>query len=292
MNNQNPKVTVRISAYNHSAFVEQAVRSVVDQTYEDFELIVIDDGSTDETPFILERLSKLYGFYFERQSNMGVSKTLNKITNIAKGEYISGVASDDYYHPRKLELLVPILERHPHAAVVHAGADFVDSNGRKINASQYARKTLEKLEGDIFDNLLVNGCYIDGATALIRKKALEAVGGYDEQCPIEDWDMWLKLAKSYQFLYLPEVVAFYRCHGDNTFRNPRKTMHMIQAERHILNKWSGELGYEKALERHYLKSFKRLARDSKKNAWKYAILSTPSFQSADYWRGWRNLFRI
>ena len=292
MNNQNPKVTVRISAYNHSAFVEQAVRSVVDQTYEDFELIVIDDGSTDETPFILERLSKLYGFYFERQSNMGVSKTLNKITNIAKGEYISGVASDDYYHPRKLELLVPILERHPHAAVVHAAADFVDRDGSKINSSQYARKQSEKMDGNIFHSLLVRGCYIDGPTTVIRKEALEAVGGYDEGCPIEDWDMWLKLAKRYQFLYHPEVVAFYRCHGANTYRDPTKTMAMLRAEKHILDKWSDELGYREAIKCHYLKSFKRLARDAKKNAWKYAILSAPSFMSPDYWRGWRNIFRI
>ena len=291
MNNQNPKVTVRISAYNHAAFVEQAVRSVLDQTYEDFELIVIDDGSTDETPFILEQLSQQYGFYFERQSNMGLSKTLNKLTGIAKGEYISGVASDDYYHPRKLDWLVPLLEENTDVAVVHAAADFVDQDGKKINASQYDRKLSEKLEGNIFNSLLVKGCYIDGATALIRKEALEAVGGYDEKCPIEDWDMWLKLAKSYKFRYLPEVVAFYRCHGDNTFRNPRKTMHMIQAERYILNKWSGELGYREALRRHNLKSFKRLARDAKKYAWKYALLSSPSCMEPDYWRGWRNMLK-
>ena len=104
MNLVDPMVTVLVPAYNHEKYVEQTILSIVNQTYQDFELIVIDDGSSDQTPEILERLSQEHGFYFERQENMGVTKTLNKIISKAKGQYIVGCASDDAMPRNRLEI--------------------------------------------------------------------------------------------------------------------------------------------------------------------------------------------
>jgi glycosyltransferase involved in cell wall biosynthesis len=292
MNTINPKVSVRMSAYNHDGFVEQAVLSIVNQTFKDFELIVIDDGSSDQTPFILERLSKEHGFYFERQENMGLSKTLNKITSLSRGEYICGVASDDYYHEDKLQKIVPIMESNPELGVVHARCDFVNEAGQKIESSQYKRKRLDICEGNIFEHLLVEGCFIDAASALIRKSALDVVGGYDEDLAIEDWDMWLRLADKFPFGYLEEIVAYYRCHEGGTYRNPAKDFTMMSSEDQIIDKWAGRPGYRIARRKFNLRWFAKHALAKRASAVRFGLSSLPSVASKRYWRAWYHLLKI
>ena len=95
MNKNSPLVSVIISCFNHQDFIHPCIESVVRQTYTNFELIVFDDGSSDNSPVILEQLSRQYGFYFQAHENIGLSKTLNKALAMAKGKYVSPLGSDD-----------------------------------------------------------------------------------------------------------------------------------------------------------------------------------------------------
>ncbi|MDA9589740.1 glycosyltransferase [Opitutales bacterium] len=281
-----PKVTVRIPAYNHEKYVEQAVLSVVNQTYPNIELIVIDDGSSDRTPEILQRLSDAHGFHFESQENMGVTKTLNKITALATGEYICGVASDDYLEHDKIEKQVAYLESHPDVAFCHGRNSFVDAESNLIKNKDTLHKTKDWCEGDIFNELLKRGCFIAAPTVMMRLDALKEIGGYDVDCPIEDWDMWLKLAHRYKAGFIEDNLAYYRFHESNTYWDTRNYIKMYHAEKHILDKWSSTPGIATIMQRYYLRWFYRLSLVDRRIAFRYAIKALPSVTRSIYWKAW------
>ena len=225
MNKNNPKVTVRMSAYNHEAYIEQAILSIVNQTYQDFELLVIDDGSTDQTPEILERLSQEYGFYFERQQNMGCIRTLNKLIAMAKGEYLAGCASDDFWPLTRLEEQVNVLERKPSLDAVHGCIIKVDSLGDPIAGSQTDFKRL--LTGSrAFSDLISRRRIFYAGTLLIRKSLFDQVGGYDPTLTAEDYDWMLRMLKVGKVEAIDKVWHYYRQHSEN-WSKTRKGVHRI-----------------------------------------------------------------
>lgn len=214
MNRNNPKVTVRMSAYNHETYVEQAILSIVNQTFQDFELNVIDDGSSDRTPEILERLSRKYGFYYERQENMGLTPTLNKLNRMAKGEYLTGCASDDYWPLTRLEEQVEALEKHPDIAFVHGIPALVDDQGTVFKERRFS---LEKmLDGPTaFYDLIHLRKTFQTTTHMMRRSVWEALGGYDERISVEDIDWMLRVTRNYNIKALGKVWVYYRRHDTN-----------------------------------------------------------------------------
>ncbi len=113
-------VSVIMSAYNHAAYVEQAIESILAQTYDNFELLVIDDGSSDDTAAIIEKLSRTHGFYFKRQENRGLPVTLNELVQISSGDYITACASDDFWPSTRLDEQVSLLVNNPEYDIVHS----------------------------------------------------------------------------------------------------------------------------------------------------------------------------
>ena len=178
MNRNNPKVTVRISAYNHEGYIEQAILSIVNQTYQDFELLVIDDGSTDRTPEILERLSQEYEFYFERQQNMGLPKTLNKLIRMAKGEYVSGCSSDDYWPLTRLEEQVAELDSNLNVDLVHSKVEAVDEKGIQV---QFLKPPMPFVHGeDQFIPFIMHKRRYYAPTHMVRRASFNRVGYFNE----------------------------------------------------------------------------------------------------------------
>ena len=120
---KSPLVSIVVPSYNHASFIEKCINSILTQDYDNYELIVIDDGSTDNSDEILSRLHKKYGFYLEFNKNQGLAKTLNRgFKEIAKGKYLASCASDDYWLPNKLTLQVEFLETNPDYAMVFGKA--------------------------------------------------------------------------------------------------------------------------------------------------------------------------
>jgi len=234
MNKNNPKVSVRMPAYNHEAYVEAAILSVLNQSFQDFELLVIDDGSTDRTPEILERLSQEHGFYFERQENMGLTKTLNKLVGMCRGEYLTGLASDDMYAPERLAAQVEALDTNPEAAFVYGKMKAMDASGVLLEEN----KAFNDFDGteDARPMMLRRGMFFAAPTTMIRRSAYEAVGPYDTSLPFEDYDWFLRCVLRYPAVGLNDVLLYYRKHDSNLSLAPANRGKMFDGERRMFRK--------------------------------------------------------
>ena len=222
-------------AYNHEAYVEAAILSVLNQSFQDFELIVIDDGSTDCTPEILERLSKEHGFYYERQENMGLTKTLNKLRGLCRGEYVTGLPSDDIYAPGRLAAQVAALDNNPEAAFVYGKMKAIDSQGASYE---------ENLAFNDFDPsvdtksmMLRRGMFFAAPTTMIRRSAYEAVGPYDTSLPFEDYDWFLRSCLQFKAVGLDRVLLHYRKHDTNLSLAPGNRKKMFDGEKRMFRKY-------------------------------------------------------
>lgn len=213
----NPLVSVVIPCYNHEQFVKDSIQSVIDQTYENIELIIIDDGSTDDSVLEIQSMieicqKRFINFDFRSRSNKGLCATLNESLEWCKGKYFSALASDDQMIFNKTEIQIAYLENHADISALMGSVDWVDSNNTVISkrSSLYKEYTFE----DVF--LCKHDLY--ACTQISRMKDIKSVGGYKEDCPIEDWYMWLKLSQLGKLVNLNEKFVRYRLHDDNTIK--------------------------------------------------------------------------
>ena len=243
-----PLVSVIVPCYNHEKYVEQTIESIVNQTYTNIEFIIIDDGSKDDSPNIIKRLSEKYGFYFEQQENTGLSATLNKMIKMSKGKYIALIASDDICALDKIEILVAEIENlDDKYGLVCGNAQFIDDEGKILVREKNNHDDCIKYYTSNRDDLnlatqfgtyesLLNGNYIPALSTLIKRDALIEVGLYDENLSLEDWSMWLKLSKKFKMKYVDRIVAFYRWHDSNITKTMNQTLasdiiHILEREK-------------------------------------------------------------
>lgn len=215
MQNNNPLVSVLISSFNHENYVLEAIRSVLRQTYRNIELLVIDDGSSDRTPQIVGELSEKYGFFFLSRENKGFTQTLNELVDIATGQYVCILASDDAFMLDKTEKQVKFLEENPEYGV--CGGNFLAINGSgEIVKSQKIRPARDLEFDDIFLGLKPG---IPAGSAMIRREILPTPA-YDPDIQIEDLFLWLKLSEQGVPIHvLNDVVYYYRKHSSNSHKN-------------------------------------------------------------------------
>jgi len=235
-----PLVTVIVPCYNHEQYVAHSIDSIYKQTYSNIELIVIDDGSKDNSTAILLQLSRQYGFYFEHQKNMGLARTLNKAIALSKGTYITFLASDDLMLPNKLEVLVNTIEALDDTyAIVCGNAIFMNDDGKEISLEKHGKRfstfidyyTSNRTDIDLCNNFgsyetLLGGNYLPAMSTLFRKEALLSVGLFTEDIPIEDWDIYMKISKKYAMKYSDTIVAKYRWHDSNNFKTNKSGMNL------------------------------------------------------------------
>ena len=264
-----PLVSAIIPSYNHENYIEECVLSIVNQTYKNIELIVIDDGSTDRSREILEKLQKQYGFVLVLQDNQGVSKTMNKaIRQYAKGKYITGSASDDFLMPDKVERQVNYMESDTDCSLVFGKVHMVDAQSRIIEGLTVVDPVEDPVESVRFEGLIERNC-IPAASMMYRKDIWEQCGGYDEDSILEDWDMWLKFAYSGKIVYLDEYFANYRWHATNQTSH---TLKMYTAAWNLVQSWKDRMTpglSRKVLARRASITFAVLARNHKKESLEY-----------------------
>ena len=216
-----PKVSVVIPTYNREKYLPDAINSVLNQTYKDFEIIIVDDGSRDNTKEVVESFMKKYPHipirYFY-QENKGPAAARNRGIKEAKGEYIAFLDSDDVWLPAKLEKEVQVLDKDKHCGLVYTDAYEFDRRGI-IKNSKLATNDRSKMSGMIFENLIL-GCFIFTSTVMVRKWILEEVKGFNtEFVPAEDWELWLRIARVYKIVFVDEVLVGYRKEGSRISDN-------------------------------------------------------------------------
>lgn len=219
MTQQQPLVTVIVASYNHAAYIEQCILSVVQQTYPNIELLVIDDGSTDDSVGRIQRLQQQYGFDFRVQQNKGLTHTLNEAVARAQGSLIAPFGSDDIMVPERIAKQVAYMQDKPEVGICAGNIELIDSAGQLFPESRQRRDTaFRRLDFD--DVFMERKPYPPAPTLLFRKEALERVGGFDPQIRLEDLLIELKITHAGYFIdCLGEVLAQYRKHGSNSSKN-------------------------------------------------------------------------
>ncbi|MGI9281858.1 MAG: glycosyltransferase family 2 protein [Endozoicomonas sp.] len=211
-----PSVSVIIASYNHALYIVQSIESVIRQTFQSFELIVIDDGSRDDSVEIIRALQKRYEFQFVVQSNMGLARTLNKAIALASGEYIVPFGSDDVMMLDRLEKQVTYMQKNPRLGISGGNILCIDDQGQLHRQQRiYPSRVLG------FDDIYLNR--EKGApapTLMFRKEVLLEAGGFNPDIRLEDLYIEFKIASmGYQIGMLNDVLAYYRIHETNTYKN-------------------------------------------------------------------------
>ena len=215
-----PKVTVLALAYNQEKYVVETLNSIADQTFQDFELLIADDASSDSSAAIIRDWNSKHGragSLFLHEKNRGLCATLNELLAEAKGEYLQFIACDDHLLPQSLEKRVAVLEKTADStAAVYSDALTMDQHGDSQAATflETSVKNGVVPTGDLYSQLLI-GNFIPAFTVLSKRALVEEVGGFDESLAFEDWDLWLRLSRKYDFSCLEEPTARYRIHAKN-----------------------------------------------------------------------------
>lgn len=212
-----PKVSIIVPSYNRAEFIPATLDSILAQTFKDFELIFVDDGSTDDTEVILAR----YANHDERiryikQSNSERAVARSNGMKHAQGEYIALVDSDDIWYPQKLEKQLEILERHNDIVLCYASVNRIDFDGNRVKS---APRQHQGHSGYIFFDLLMRN-FIPSVTPMFRSDIFHKVGQQNtEFIPYEDWDFWLRISLHGKFFHISEPLGDYRLHPGQSVKN-------------------------------------------------------------------------
>ncbi|MFA5089577.1 MAG: glycosyltransferase [Candidatus Omnitrophota bacterium] len=204
----NPAFSVVVVAYNHGAYIAQAIQSVLDQTFQDFEIIVLDDGSTDNTKEVVGNFSDHRVKYFFQENSGLPASGRNRGISLAGGEYISLLDADDFWHKEKLAKCKDVLDNM-------AGVDLVCHNEGIIYKNKILRYTSYGLcSNKMYLDLLLKGNSLHTSAVTIRR-SIFFEDGYrfrEEKClfTVEDYEYWLRLSLKYRFHFLSEVLGYYR----------------------------------------------------------------------------------
>lgn len=209
-----PRVSILLTCYNHIDFLPACVQGVQEQTYTDYEIIAIDDGSTDGTrEWLAEHLAGHKIILSEQ--NLGTYASLNVALSHATGEFVAILNDDDLWAPEKLHRQVELFDTHPKIGLVHTDGHFIDSNGKKIEGSPLGFEFPRTATGDVLLDLLYQNKIIASA-ALVRRECFDKLGVFNaDYFGSGDWEMWLRIAEQYQIGFVDEPLTSYRVHGGN-----------------------------------------------------------------------------
>lgn len=257
-----PLITLRVNSYNHIQYVEEAVMSVVNQTYPNKEIIVIDDGSTDGSTQLLEKLSKKYGFFYKTQENKGVSATLNDmLQNYTHGKYIMGTASDDILELDVAEKYVDYMEKHPEFGMCYGNIRKMNDNSEITGEVLGSGHT-----GDLFEAIATGKAVLPMTSFMWNTDVFKKVGYYEESIATEDIYMLYKVSKNFKIGYVNTFAKRYRVHRKNSTTN-----HWVMYEnaKRVAQLYKNEYFYEEMIKLKHLQWFYLLSRNYKKEALQY-----------------------
>jgi len=241
-----PTVSVIIPTFNRAHLVSRAIRSVLAQTYQDFEIIVVDDGSTDNTKEIVKSFNDSRIRYVRHDENRGGSAARNTGIRIAQGEYIAFLDDDDEWLPEKLEKQIKKFKSLPKKfGVVYSGFSYVSERGKILS------NVIPTLRGNVYDSLLKDNI-LGSPTPLIKRDCFQRAGFFDETFPsCQDWDMWIRLSKCYYFDFVPDILAKHYVHENRISAN--LNARIIAREKLIRKYWADLSQRPQTLSMHFSK---------------------------------------
>ncbi len=207
-----PKVSIIIPAYNRAHLIGLTLESALRQTYRDYEIVVIDDGSTDNTAEVVRSIAP--GARYIWQENAGIPEVLNVCVREARGEYISFLGSDDALAPTALEKEAAVLDANPNVGLVHSAAWLMDDAGRltQLLKPPFARESYVRGGREEIADLVMSN-HIVATTVMVRRRCFDECGFFDSRYGLyEDWNMWTRIFKRWDAGYVDHPLAFYRVH--------------------------------------------------------------------------------
>ncbi|GAB6171926.1 glycosyltransferase [Paradesulfitobacterium aromaticivorans] len=210
---QMPNVSVVIPTYNHARYLHSALNSVIGQSYPNLEVLVIDDGSTDDTVAVVKPYRSNIKYIYKE--NGGTASALNLGLSRATGKYICWLSADDVFLEHKVAKQVALMESNPSLGFSYTSFEVIDGEGKK----QYDVHSPYFPDKQELVRKLMEGCFINGSSVIMRRSALESTGYFDESLPqAHDFDLWLRLLRQYACGFLDEILLAYRWHGQNMSR--------------------------------------------------------------------------
>ncbi|MGF1589132.1 MAG: glycosyltransferase family 2 protein [Pleurocapsa sp.] len=203
-----PKVSVIVPAYNAMAYLPETIANLLEQTYTDFEVVVVNDGSTDNIEEWVSQISDSR-VRLVTQENKGLARARNAGIKESQGEYLAFLDADDLWESTKLAKQVEVLASHPEVGLVYSWVTYIDQQGKSTG-----RTVSYQAEGNVWRELVQKNLIECGSVPMVRLSCLEEVGLFDEQLSYlnvgEDWDMWLRIAARYPFKVIKEPLVYYR----------------------------------------------------------------------------------
>lgn len=218
-----PKVSVVIPAYNAMKYLPKTLESVLQQTFTDFEVLIVNDGSSDQIVEWVDGITDLRVKLIS-QRNQGVSTARNIGIDHSQGEYVAFLDADDLWEPTKLEKQVHYLADRSEVGLVYTWTTLIDTLGEPTG-----RVFASLVEGLVWKQLIENDMISTGSSTMIRRSCFDEVGVFDPSLAFaEDWDMWLRIAARYSFGVVKEPLTFYRQHPNNATKNRQKMMQSLR----------------------------------------------------------------
>lgn len=230
-----PKVSILLTCYNHLDFLPPCLEGIRSQTHTDYEIIALDDGSTDGTREWLSQQEGIDKVIFNEE-NLGTYATLNVGLENATGDYIAVLNDDDLWAPEKLQKQLELFEAHPKVGLVHTDGWFIDGKGERMEGSPLGFEFPRTETGDVLLALLYANKIIASAV-LAKRECFERLGGFNPAYfGSGDWEMWLRIAEECEVGFVAEPLTFYRVHGGNaSHKLPR-----IWKDDQMLREWMVE----------------------------------------------------
>jgi len=232
---ENPLVSVVIATYNMAQHLPSAVQSILAQTYENIELLIIDDGSSDNTQNVLEPFLKDSRAIYRRQENKGQAAAKNHGVFEAKGKYIAFLDADDMWVSEKLELQIPVFSKSKAIGIVYAKVMCINESGEHIGIASN-----NMLRGRLSSQLFVRN-NIGFGTSVVKKECFERLGGFNESIRMGiDYDLWLRFSTQYEFDYVDSPLLYYRIWPGQMSNNCKgRYLNGIQIMKNFLHNFPG-----------------------------------------------------
>ncbi len=224
-----PLITVAIPLYNHEKYIEQCLRAIVAQDYPNIELIVIDDGSPDNSYQVakkyLESQHTLTNYILKTRKNKGLCNTLNEIVDLSSGVYFTVTGSDDYWKSDKVSDHVNFLEKNSDVTLVHSNSVVVDGENNEGKVMDFSKKVNS---GFIYEDFIYRRGGINVTSVSFRTSIFNDIGKYDSEFHWEDTDFFLRLTKNHKIGFINKLHTYYRRHNDNMSHSKNKLVLMSQ----------------------------------------------------------------
>ncbi len=214
------EVFVAVPVYNHAAYIEKCLRSIIEQTYQPIKLLVIDDGSTDGTAEVVKRVLQdcPFGSELISRENRGLCATLNQVLSLSSGKYFAYVGSDDFWLPEFLAARVEMMNRRPEAVIGYGHAYLIDEKDAPFDTTANYTSSWGNYPDGNAREMLLNGIAPISSTVFYRRAALEKVR-WNEKSRLEDYELYLQMAQLGDFAFDPQILSVWREHGHNTSKD-------------------------------------------------------------------------